>query len=350
VTINMSRLRDLLMVLGVAFAVVGSSYVLGQVQKAAPPQGTTTVQSQPAEKKANVPQAGVVKIQAEMRKEAARSVVVEKKVAAKGVAQKKAVGRGAVVRRRAVAMPAPPAGAQLDAQVQQFLQQFRPLFRAEYYFISRVCDLAPDQRKQVARVGEQAVHDAAKTFAELQQKMMQGGWQQGTQYPEPQKVLEDVLCTSLTGLLSPAQRARYQEEIDKRVANRKQVALDNLVAKLDSDLVLTAAQRDKISESLKSHWNDSWSQSMQMLMNIEHFFPNIPDNLIVPFLTDNQKKSWQRIPRNQNVFFGFHFGGMEVENDPLDDAELIEARQEVEAKAKQAGVKGFVEALRKGAP
>ena len=139
-----------------------------------------------------------------------------------------------------------------------------------------------------------AVHDAAKKFAELQQKMMQGGWRPGTQYPEPQQVLEDVLSKSVTGFLSPAQRARYKEEIDKRIANRKQVALDNLVAKLDSDLVLTALQREKISESLSSHWNDSWSQSMQMLMNIEHFFPNIPDNLVALFLTENQKKSWQR--------------------------------------------------------
>jgi hypothetical protein len=70
-----------------------------------------------------------------------------------------------------------------------------------------------------------------------------------------------------------------------------------------------------------------------MLMNIESYFPNIPDNLIVPFLTEHQKASWQRIPRNQNVFFGFAFGGM-AENDPLDDPELAEARKEVEAEAK----------------
>ncbi len=265
-----------------------------------------------------------MKIRAEMRKEAVKGgAVVEKKAVAKGA-----------VRIRAVAVPLQPA-AQLDAQVQQFIQQFRPLFRAEYYFLRRICDLAPDQRKQVAREGERAVHDAAKKFAELQQKMMQGGWRPGTQYPEPQQVLEDVLSKSVTGFLSPAQRARYKEEIDKRIANRKQVALDNLVAKLDSDLVLTALQREKISESLSSHWNDSWSQSMQMLMNIEQFFPNIPDNLVVPFLTENQKKSWQRIPRNQNVFFGFQFGGMQVENDPLDDPELVEARQEAEAREKQ---------------
>ena len=326
----MSRLRDFVVVLSVALAVAGSSYVRGQVQKAVappppPPQLKIAVQAQPAAKKAGAPAGGVMKIQAEMRREAVKGAVVEKK----------AVAKDAVRIRRVFAARVQPGAAQLDAQVQQFIQQFRPLFRAEYYFLRRICDLSPGQRKQVAREGERAVHDAAKTFAELQQKMMQGGWRPGTQYPEPQQVLEDVLSKSVAGFLSPAQRARYKEEIDKRIANRKQVALDNIVAKLDSDLVLTAQQREKISASLSSRWNESWSQSMQMLMNIEQFFPNIPDHLVLPFLTENQKKTWQRIPRNQNVFFGFNLGGIQMENDPLDDPELVEARQEAEAMEKQ---------------
>ena len=281
-----------------------------------------------------------MKIQAEMRKAAVEGRVVEKRVVAKGA-----------VRIRAVAVPLARARSSMRRSSSSS-SSFGLCSAPSITSSRRICDLAPDQRKQVAREGERAVHDAAKKFAELQQKMMQGGWRPGTQYPEPQQVLEDVLSKSVTGLLSPAQRARYKEEIDKRIANRKQVALDNLVAKLDSDLVLTALQREKISESLSSHWNDSWSQSMQMLMNIEHFFPNIPDNLVAPFLTENQKKSWQRIPRNQNVFFGFQFGGMQMENDPLDDPELVEARQEADAREKQkeqqAAAKG--EAFRKGGP
>jgi hypothetical protein len=310
----MSRLRDLLVLLGVASAVASSSFVLGQVQKAAapPPRGKATVEARTVLKKQGAAKAEPAKEQPEAKKAAAKRAVVMRKAIA--------------VRR---------AGAGMDAQVEQFVQQFRPLFRAEYYFIRRVCDLTPDQRKRVAREGERAVKDAARKFAELQQKMMQGGWRPGTQYPEPQRVLEEVLSKSVTGILSPEQQARYKDELEKRAANRKQVALDNLVAKLDQDLVLSAEQRDKISESLSSHWNEAWCQSLNMLMNIEHFFPNVPDNLVVPFLTENQQKSWRRIPRNQNVFWGFHFGGI-MENDPLDDPELVEARQQAEAAGKDA--------------
>ena len=49
-----------------------------------------------------------------------------------------------------------------DEQVQQYVQQFRPMFRTEYYFIRNVCNLTKEQRKQVAREGERAVMAAAR--------------------------------------------------------------------------------------------------------------------------------------------------------------------------------------------
>ena len=187
-------------------------------------------------------------------------------------------------------------GAVPDDQVQQYVQQFRPMVRTEYYFIRNVCDLTKEQRKQVAREGERAVLAAARRFAEEQQKMMRGGWRPGTRAARSPAAPRGGAGKSVPPLLTSAQAARYKEELEKRVASRKQVALDNLVAKLDQDLVLDSEQREKISSSLSSHWNDAWCQSLQMLMNIENFFPNIPDNLIVPFLTEHQKTSWQRIP------------------------------------------------------
>jgi hypothetical protein len=319
----MSRVRDLLVLVGVAFAVASSGFVLGQAQKAAAPSAKAAVKTGPEPK----------------RKETARADATNQQPA-----QKKAAAQKAVRIRRAIAVKAP--GALLDAQAQQFIQQFRPIFRVEYYFIRNICDLTPDQRRQLAREGERAVKDAARQFAELQQKMMQGGWRPGTQYPDPHKVLEEVLSKSVTGLLSPGQQARFKEELEKRNANRKQVVLDNLVAKLDQDLVLSAEQRGKISECLSSHWDEAWCQSLNMLMNIEHYFPNIPDNLIVPFLTENQQKSWRRIPKNQNVFWGFSFD-VNMENDPLDDPELAEARQEAEAKEKNAEAADKVKAVEK---
>ncbi|MBV8311981.1 MAG: hypothetical protein JO344_16485, partial [Planctomycetaceae bacterium] len=82
----MSRLRDLLVLIGVACAVSGSSFVLGQAQDVAVPPPRAVVPPRPAEKK---------------KVEPAKA----------------------------------DAAAALDAQAAQYVQQFRPMFRAEYYFI-----------------------------------------------------------------------------------------------------------------------------------------------------------------------------------------------------------------------
>ena len=315
----MSRLRDMLVLIGVACAVSGSILVLGRAQDAPfPLPPTTVILRQAPEKK---------------QKEPAKADAAKKQgeVEAKPAARAKVAVKAAVLRpARVLAVPAAPAAGALDAQAAQYVQQFRPMFRAEYYFIRNTCDLNTDQRKQLARLGESAIKAAARQFVEAQQKMMRGGWRPGTEYPDPRKLIEEELTRALSPVLSHDQASRYKAELAKRTASRKQVVIDNLVVKLDSDLVLTSQQRTRLVEALKANWNDAWCQSLEMLMNIDNFFPSVPDQVVTPILTDNQKEVWRRIPRNSNVFWGFSFGGGIIENDPLDDPELAEAEKQAE--------------------
>jgi hypothetical protein len=316
----MSRLRDMLVLTGVACAVSGSSFVLVQAQDVALPQQKTVSLRPPTEKKKEEP-AGA---------DAAKK---QDRVEAKPAAKAKVAVKAVMVQPARVA--AQPAAAALDAQAAQYVQQFRPMFRAEYYFIRNTCCLNTDQRKQLARMGETAVKAAARSFVEAQQKMMRGGWRPGSEYPDPRKLVEQELSRVMGPLLTHDQESRYKAELEKRAASRKQVVIDNLVAKLDGDLVLTSDQRTRLVEALSANWKDAWGRSLEMLMNIDSFFPSIPDQVVTPILTDNQREVWRRIPRNQNVFWGFSFGGVIRENDPLDDPELAEARKEAEAKEKK---------------
>jgi hypothetical protein len=312
----MSRLRDILVLFGVACVVPGWSFLLGRAQGVPlPPPATAEMLRQGQEKNQEKP------VKADAAKQQVR---VDAKPAARAKAVMKAV---AVQPARVVGRPA----AVLDAQVTQYVQQFRPMFRAEYYFIRNTCDLNTDQRKQLARMGERVIKAAARQFAEAQQKMMRGGWRPGSESPDPRKFIEEELTRVLRPLLSLEQESQYEAELEMRTASRKQVVIDNVVAKLEADLVLTAEQRSKLIEALAVNWKDSWCQSLEMLMNIENFFPNIPDQVITPLLTDHQKEVWRRIPKNSNVFWGFNFGGAIMENDPLDDPELAEAQKEAVA-------------------
>ena len=316
----MSRLRDLLVLTGVACAVSGSSFVLGQMQVVPLSPPPDVALPRPAEKK---------------KEESAKADAAKKqgRVEAKPAAKAKVAVKGMAVQFAPVV--GQPAAAALDAQAAQYAQQFRPMFRAEYYFIRNTCCLNTDQRKQLARMGETAVKAAARQFVETQQKMMRGGWRPGTDYPDPRKLVEHELTRVMSPLLSHDQESRYKAELEKRAASRKQVVIDNLVAKLDGDLVLSSEQRTRLVEALSANWKDAWGQSLQMLMNIDSFFPNIPDQVVAQILTDNQKEVWRRIPKNSNVFWGFTFRGGIVENDPLDDPELAEARKEAEARDKK---------------
>ena len=316
----MSRLGDLLVLTGVACAVSGSGFVLGQVRDVALPPPPAVAPPRPAEKKKEEP----------AKADAAKK---QGRVEAKPAAKAKVAVKAMVVQSARVA--AQPAAAALDAQVAQYVPQFRPMFRAEYYFIRNTCGLNTDQRKRLARLGETAVKAAARRFVEAQQKMMRGGWRPGTDYPDPRKLVEQELARVMSPLLSHDQESRYKAELEKRAASRKQVVIDNLVAKLDGDLVLSSEQRTRLVEALSANWKDAWGQSLEMLMNIDSFFPNIPDQVVAPILTDNQKEVWRRIAKNSNVFWGFSFGGGIVENDPLDDPELAEAQKEAEVRDKK---------------
>jgi hypothetical protein len=316
----MNRPRRVLVMLLVAGVLPGSTLVLGQAGQSPP---SVPSQAAPEAKKQAAPLA-----------KTKRSPDAEKKPTPK----KAVMMREAIVLRPARVVgrvAAQPVAAVLDAQAAQYVEQFRPMFRAEYYFTRNVCSLTVDQRKQLARLGEGALRAAARQFVESQQTMMRGGWRPGMENPDPRKFLEAELTKSAMRLLSPDQQARLRKELEERAASRRQVFVDNLVAKLDGDLVLTADQRDRLVKALSANWNDAWGQSLQMLQNLDSFFPNIPDQVVAPILTDNQKEVWRRIPKNQNVFWGFSFDGGMMGNDPLDDPEFLEAQKEAQAARKE---------------
>ena len=114
----------------------------------------------------------------------------------------------------------------------------------------------------------------------------------------------------------------------RRDASRKQLAVRNLVARLDHDLILSPDQREKVAESLRSHWDDSWGQSLEMFMYDYQFLPPIPDQHVAPFLNDSQKKVWRGTQKVQTFWGGFGMVGGVMAEDPLEDDELRVARQE----------------------
>ena len=209
--------------------------------------------------------------------------------------------------------------AQLEAQkkmmVPQYLTHLRPNLMVEYRFLRTVCAPSKEQRRPIARAGLAGLKDAATAFVEWQYDPARRA--RPNDQPNPRHIIEEALAAAAKENLTPDQQERYRYELEDRAAERKRFAILTLVAKLDQCLILSSKQRDAISEALSARWNDSWWQGIQNYSLESNYFPLLPDDGIVPFLKDAQRKIWTGLQKTTYSAFGF--GGMGMENGPLDD-------------------------------
>src|SRR5262249_21681227 len=136
----------------------------------------------------------------------------------------------------------------------------------------------------------------------------------------------------------PEQAARYQKELDQRAAARKRAAVLSLIARLDKVLVLTAEQRDKLGKILENKWKCS-ANDMQILLWAGQQFPLLPENDIVPILTDTQQTVWSGIPKG-NVHFGVNLGvvqGIQIDEELWDDVKPSKKPEKAVGKAAAGG-------------
>ncbi len=237
----------------------------------------------------------------------------------------KAVAKPAVVRVEGKMLLRP---ANLDNQVQQYLRQARPIVRAELIFVRKVCELDVEHFRRINRDVEAAFKEAAKTFVEAQQqgRVRTPAGVRASRAVDGLALLNEGLASVMKKDLTSEQFADYQAEAEKRDANRKQSAVRFLVDAIDRDLYLSGPQRLKLTESLLSHWDHSWSMSLEYLLYGNQFYPLGIDPFVTPFLDAAQKRIWQGTQKVGGIGgIGGVFGGFTNDNDAL-EVELGEAR------------------------
>ena len=219
--------------------------------------------------------------------------------------------------------------ANLENQVQQYLRQARPIVRAELIFVRKVCELDMELFRRVNRDAEAAFKDVAKSFVEAQQqgraRVPGGVW--SSPAVDGLALLHEGLASVMKKHLTPEQFAHYQAEVDKRDANRKQSAVRFLIDAIDRDLYLSGPQRSKLNESLLSHWEESWSMSLEYLLYGNQFYPVGIDPFVTPFLDATQKRIWQGTQKVGGIGgVGGVLGGFNSDTDAL-EVELGEERK-----------------------
>jgi hypothetical protein len=231
-----------------------------------------------------------------------------------------------------------------DAIQQQFRGQFEPLLKVELSFINRACKLTDEQRLKLIKKSNDWLTKFIRDYAKQGgQPQMQGAWFGGgrQQVADPRESIQAGVEKLVKAELPKEQVDIYAEECKKRSEFGKSVSVDNLVARIDKELILSPEQREKLTQSLTEHWDKNWAPQLEMFMHGMDMWPNVPDQWIRPHLTAAQQVAWGRLNKNNNrhVFFG----GMGVEGQVIDDIDLKEGQDKPKdaAKDKQAAAVSY---------
>jgi hypothetical protein len=285
----MKQFLGALMVSGIVSVVITSALVVAQVPRSEPSGGTITV-------------------------------------------TKKLELRDADKERQKVPFPAAKVlarSANIENLVQQYMRQARPIVRAELIFVRKVCELDMERFRRINHDVEAEFQDLARKFVEAQQEGTErvvGKVQKG-RLVDGLALLRAGLASVMKRDLTAEQYAHYRAEVEKRDAHRKQSAICFLVDAIDRDLFLTDTQRLKLIESISSHWEESWSLSLEYVLYGNAFYPLGIDAFVTPFLDATQKKIWQGTQRIGRIGgIGGVLGGFMNDNDAL-KPELGEAKK-----------------------
>jgi hypothetical protein len=216
----------------------------------------------------------------------------------------------------AAPFPAPVAAggdADEDARLAPIRAQYEPLLKSELSFANRICGWSDEQRRAAIKEGVAWLTEfARKQIAD--QNPVRAGMLAFVGLGRPKRVAADPAAEAeqqiaelIARQLTDEQRASYKAEHDKREAFRKQAVIDNLIAKLDEKLDLTAQQRRKLSTTLEARWNEDWAPQLEIFVHMGEYVPQIPDEYVIPHLTAEQKKLWnglQKVSFGRGVNFG----------------------------------------------
>lgn len=200
----------------------------------------------------------------------------------------------------AAVAPAVPANVarerrrQVEQQAKQMEQFFQPTLQTELEMIRQSCaGLSPEVRREILAAGRQAVGRTALEFAARQ---MNGNLDR-RQF-DPRQSIRAPLAALVKQHAAAEEFAAYEREQALRQTRREAAARIRIVAKLDRQLDLSAAQREAIAADLERNWESSWIRELDdqggMVINNYRPAPDFAHASIAPHLDAAQRAEWTR--------------------------------------------------------
>jgi len=218
--------------------------------------------------------------------------------------------------------PAPRQDPEMLRQhfLAEFTQQFRPLLTAELRFIDMICRPTPEEQGAIRAAGDASLQLAVKTYVDALMEIESGGLrrERPKEWPNPRKLILEELARSVRQTLPGDRAGRYQQELEKRAAARKRATLVYVVSKLDRALLLSDEQREALMKVMNSNWKEAWGERLEHLRHGEDLLPVLPDDQVLPILSDAQRELWNRRSKVENGIS--YWGGFGFFQPPQEEA------------------------------
>jgi len=181
---------------------------------------------------------------------------------------------------------------QIDQQAKHLQSLVMPTLQAELELVRKTCGSLPSEaRKKIVAAGNAAVQTVARQVAERQM----GG--QGGGALDTKKVIRDAVAAVVKPHATAEEFAAYDRERAARIARRNRAARLLIVNKVDGELQLSQAQREKIEADLESRWDAAWQRELDdtggMIINNRPPAPDFADKCIAPHLDERQRADWK---------------------------------------------------------
>jgi hypothetical protein len=250
------------------------------------------------------------------RKAAVEERAAKEKAAEADAAEAEAVA-APVIRVLQAAPVAVDEQALNPALVQHFEQQYRSMLKSELEFVREVCNLPVGDRPRVRAAGEKILKETARKMAQQQQRNQQPqvARMARTAAVNPRAQIREGIATALRGVLTAEQMRQYEEESASRQEARKQAATLDVVSRIDAVLYLSASQREAITESITSKWEERWEQWLMIHVYGNQYLPNVPDTVVSKHLTPEQTAVWSTLQKIEVGFFDQAHGLVFVDDD-----------------------------------
>lgn len=169
------------------------------------------------------------------------------------------------------------------------LDEFREMLKPDLLFLRKVCDLSDSESEAISQSIDARLRQITQQLVEEQTSESDDPPSLNSEVKTPLQRFQEAIAQVAECQLTAEQWERYSAESRKRSENRKRVAILNLVARLDADLLLTSSQRDQFTKLLEARWNAAWGQSLSLLTDDSNFMPELPQEEVDRILSPTQR-------------------------------------------------------------